>query len=421
MSPKRTLKRSVGLRGAILLGLGSILGTGVFVSLGLAVGIAGVWALPALGLAGLLAVFNALSSAQLAASHPVSGGTYAYGYRYLNPELGFTAGLCFLLAKSASAAAASMGLAGYAGSLLGLSDVPTNVLASGFVLIMTLLVASGLKRASLVNGVLVIAALISLLALIVFAGLRLDPSDVRLWQMSFAPKNFLEAAAFLFVAFTGYGRIATLGEEVKEPRKTIPKAIIVTLLISSGLYLGVLYAGISVLGVDEFAAATLETSAPLQAMAAQLQVPGLRLFVAIGAIMAMAGVLLNLILGLSRVAFSMGREGDLPSRLSRISLGQEPLVAVWSVGLFIALLAFFGGLKAVWGFSAFAVLCYYAITNVAALRLSREERLYPRIIPVLGLCGCLGLAVWISLKTIIAGLMIVAAGLLTRYFYRQQK
>lgn len=418
MSSNVTLKRTVGLPGAIFLGLGSILGTGVFVSLGLAVGIAGEWALPALCLAGLLAVCNALSSAQLAASHPVSGGTYAYGYRYLNPGFGFTAGLCFLLAKSASAAAAAIGLAGYVGVLMGWEGHYMNVAACLFALVMTVLVAGGLRRASFVNTVLVAAALAALVALIVASVISGAPTSSIDSLPAFTPQSVFEAAAFLFVAFTGYGRIATLGEEVSEPRRTIPRAIIVTLFVSALLYFGLLYAGLSVLGAPGFASVTVETSAPLQAIAAKLSVPGLSGLVTVGAIMAIAGVLLNLILGLSRVAFSMGREGDLPGVLGRVSRKQEPLVAVMSIGLFIAVLALFGGLESVWGFSAFAVLCYYAITNLAALKLNAHDRLYPRFVSILGLCGCLGLAIWITPKIIVICLVIIAIGLGLRHILR---
>lgn len=418
MSSNVTLKRTVGLPGAIFLGLGSILGTGVFVSLGLAVGIAGEWTLPALCLAGLLAICNALSSAQLAANHPVSGGTYAYGYRYLNPGFGFTAGLCFLLAKSASAAAAAIGLAGYVGVLMGWNGQYVNVTACLLVLVMTIFVVGGLRRASFLNAVLVGAALTALFGLIL-ASVNNVETKLSLDSLpTFEIQSFFEASAFLFVAFTGYGRIATLGEEVSNPRRTIPRAIIVTLFVSTVFYFGVLYAGLGVLGAPEFASATIETSAPLQTIAAKLSVSGLRELITVGAVMAIAGVLLNLILGLSRVAFSMGREGDLPAVLGRVSAKQEPIVAAVCIGIFIALLALLGGLKSVWGFSAFAVLCYYAITNLAALRLSAQDRLYPRFISVLGLCGCLGLAIWITPKIIVICLAIIGIGLGLRYILR---
>lgn len=415
------LKRQVGLGGAVLLGLGSIVGTGVFVSLGLAAGVAGYWAIPALGLATFLATMNALSSAQLAANLPVSGGTYAYGYRYLRPELGFTAGLAFLLAKSASAAAAALGLVSYLLVLPGIDHWPVNLLAGVTVLVLTALVAAGLKRASLVNTLLVSITLCALCALIVAAiwrGTRVE-GDIGVVFGALETPSFFEAAALLFVAFTGYGRIATLGEEVRAPRRTIPRAIVVTLFVTSAIYLGVLLSGLSVLGADGFSGIMGTTLAPLEAIAGALDLPALRLAVIVAGATAMAGVLLNLILGLSRVAFAMGREGDLPALLGELNTQNEPSGAIFAVGAFVTLITLFGGLAMVWSFSAFTVLIYYAITNLAALQLTDEERLYPRIVSILGLIGCLGLSVWVTPEVIMTGSLILLSGLGLRAILRR--
>jgi len=408
------MDRTVGLRGAVLLGLGSILGTGVFVSLGLAVGVTGSWAVLALCLAAMLAAFNALSSAELAASHPVSGGTYAYGYRYLGPDFGFGAGLAFLLAKSASAAAAAIGLSGYVLAGLGMDPALTNLVASVVVVAMTGLVVLGLRRANPVNALLVTVTLLVLIILSAMALLSPAGEQVANPTTPFAPASFLEATALLFVAFTGYGRIATLGEEVRSPRRTIPRAIILTLLVSTCLYLAILTGGLNVLGAAQFADATTRTAAPLQAVAARLGAPWLSLLVIVAAVTAMAGVLLNLILGLSRVVLAMGREGDLPLRLGQLDRGGQPLAASLCVGAVIAAMAAFGGLALVWSFSAFTVLVYYAITNLAALRLGPAERLCPPIVPALGLVGCLGLSVWLQPFIILTATAILALALVLR-------
>ena len=415
------LKRQVGLGGAILLGLGSILGTGVFVSLGLAVGIADHSAIYALGIATLLAVCNALSSAQLAANHPVSGGTYAYGYRYLRPEFGFIAGLSFLLAKSASAAAAAIGLVSYLAVLSGWQEAPIGAIAAGVCVLMTGLVASGLRRANAVNTVLVAVTIGALVWLIGAVWLQEGLLGGAEWSgggASISPSRLFEAAALLFVAFTGYGRIATLGGEVIAPRKTIPRAIIVTLCVTGALYLGVLLSGLAMLDGAGFAKEMQASAAPLQAIAGALERPGLKLFLSLAAITAMAGVLLNLILGLSRVAYAMGQQGDAPAFLGRLR-GQEPFWATLCVGGVIALIALFGGLFMVWSFSAFTVLIYYAITNVAALQLRDEERLYPRMISIAGLVGCLGLAAGITGGAILYGSSVLLLGLAARYVLKR--
>ena len=421
MTEPAQLTRRLGLGSAILLGLGSILGTGVFVSLGLAVGVAGHWAIGALGLATFLATMNALSSAQLASNHSVSGGTYAYGYRYLRPEFGFIAGLAFLMAKSASAAAAAIGLVSYLIILGGWEGVPVNWLAAGIVLLMTGLVAAGLRRANFVNVLLVGVTLAALLSLVGMAAMKAEcftEGHFTGLGEARAPRLF-EAGALLFVAFTGYGRIATLGEEVIAPRQTIPRAIIVTLWVTAVLYLGVLLSGLAVLGDAGFAKEMQASAAPLQAIATALEAPGLRLFLSFAAVTAMAGVLLNLVLGLSRVAFAMGRQGDAPALLGQVSAKHEPLIATLCVGGVIALIALFGGLFMVWSFSAFTVLIYYSITNLAALQLSREERLYSPIIPVLGLIGCLGLSIWVTSSAIFLGAAMLGGGLILRWILKR--
>ena len=275
-----------------------------------------------------------------------------------------------------------------------------NWIAAGVVVVVTGLVAGGLRRANLVNTLLVTITLGALGALIVTAVMAVGAADVPNqlegdWGAA-KPASLIEASALLFVAFTGYGRIATLGEEVKTPRRTIPGAIITTLLVTGMLYFGVLASGLAVLGEAGLTEQMQTSPAPLQAIAGAIDAPALKLFLSVAAITAMAGVLLNLLLGLSRVAFAMGRQGDAPSAFGRVSARNEPLVATVFVGLFIAVIALFGGLFMVWSFSAFTVLIYYAITNLAALQLSAKERLYSPIVPVLGLVGCVGLAVGVT-------------------------
>ncbi len=238
-SQPHVLRRELGLFGATMMGLGSIIGTGVFVSIGVAAGVAGPAVVIAIAFAALVATANALSSAQLAASHPVSGGTYEYGYRYLRPWLGFSAGWMFLCAKSASAATAALGFAGYLLNLLGYTDVARATLvavAAATIIVLTLVVLAGIRQSHHVNVVIVSFTLLALAAF-VFAGLPLalerGRENLTALAGTGAEGNFwtalLQATALMFVAYTGYGRIATLGEEVHEPRRTIPRAIITTL------------------------------------------------------------------------------------------------------------------------------------------------------------------------------------------------
>jgi len=424
MTGAGTLRREVGLAGAVLLGLGSMVGTGVFVSVGLAAGVAGPSVLAATLLAGLVATANGLSSAQLAAAHPVSGGTYEYGYLWLSPAFGFTAGWTFLLAKSASAATAALGLSGYLLDALGGGPGPVHVVVSAAAAVaITAFVAGGIRRSNVGNAVVVGIALAGLAALVAFAAPTIASSGPARFDPLLPGRDagasasagigaFLHGTALMFVAYTGYGRIATLGEEVREPARVIPRAVIVTMVVSALLYLGVAAAGVGVLGAEAFGEAARRSAAPLEAVAAALDVPFLPAVLALSAVSAMAGVLLNLVLGLSRVLLAMARRGDAPEALARVDPARSsPVAAVWSCGLAVAALTLVGDVQTTWSFSAFTVLVYYAITNLAALRLPAEKRRFPRWIPAAGLVGCLGLAFWVEPRIWLVGSALLAGGL----------
>ncbi len=420
------MKREVGLPGAVAMGLGSIIGTGLFVSLGIAAGVAGSGILIALALAALLALANGLSSAQLAAAHPVSGGTYEYGYRVLSPSLGFVAGTAFLLAKSASAATAALGLTGYFLLLLGAPPNRVTLIgvAAGATLLLTLLVASGVRRSNRAN-IVVVAATLSLFGLFLALGIPQALGSDQLprlgrggpgWLGGADGYGLLHAVALLFVAFTGYGRIATLGEEVRSPAVTIPRAIWITLVTVTLLYLGVAFVALGTLGAEEFARATVETAAPLQEVARALGVRSLPALMGIAAVTAMLGVLLNLLLGLSRVALAMARRSDLPGRFAAVDANTgSPTAAVFLVGAVIFLLVLLGDVRTTWSFAAFTVLIYYGITNLAALRLPVPNRRYPRWVAVVGLLGCVLLAfqvepeVWASGTGFLLGALALRA------------
>jgi APA family basic amino acid/polyamine antiporter len=403
--------------GAVLMGLGSIVGTGIFVSMGLAAGIAGPAVITAVALAAAVATCNGLSSAQLAASHPVSGGTYEYGYRYLGPSLGFVAGWMFLCAKSASAATAALGFGGYALAALGIADGRARIgLGVAAVLVLTAVVAGGMRRSNRTNAVIVTVTLAALAAFVIAGAPTAiaGAAHLRGAVLGAGARELLHATALVFVAFTGYGRIATLGEEVREPARTIPRAIVIALLATLALYALVLAVAIGAVGAGALAEAT-RAAAPLEAVAERLPWRQVRYLVALGAITAMLGVLLNLVLGLSRVVLAMARRGDLPPGLARVDARHaSPRRAVAVTGLAIAGLTLLGSIRTTWSFSAFTVLLYYAITNLAALRLPAEHRRYPRWVSVLGLLACLGLAFWVDPKIWLVGLGLVAAGLIWR-------
>lgn len=427
MTNKNELIRAVGVKGAIMMGMGSIVGTGVFVSLGLAAGITGAAMIFALFLAGCLAVCNGLSSAQLAASHPVSGGTYEYGYKYAHPWLGFMAGWLFMCAKSASAATAAIGFGGYFARIFeiqALAPWQIGLLAATFVIGITLY---GIRRSNITNIFIVSVTLISLVVFVLMIGPEVSASNFSPFFANFVDNStplagFFEASALMFVAYTGYGRIATLGEEIHNPKENIPKAIIATLALSFIIYMSVAIVAVGAVGAERFYLATVEEAAPLEVIAVLSGHSWIAKFLSIGAMAAMLGVLLNLVLGLSRVAFAMGRKGDIPAIFAKVdSKNSSPVPGILLSGAIIIALVFMKDVKATWSFSAFTVLFYYAITNISALRLPKEDRLYPRIFSWLGLFGCVGLAFWVSQSALILGFIILGLGILWRLFYHQIK
>ncbi|TVS00684.1 MAG: amino acid permease [Phycisphaerales bacterium] len=416
--PPGELRRAVGLGGAVMMGLGSIIGTGVFVSIGIAAGVAGPSVVLAIAIAAVVACCNGLSSAQLAAAYPVSGGTYEYGYRRLTPLLGFTAGWLSLTAKSASAATAALGVSFYALRLFGRDGDLVTVVALGVVVLLTLLVLMGIRRSSAANIAIVSLTLV-VLALFVVVGL---PAAVRGAGENLTPvfpsiggvPGLLEAAALMFVAYTGYGRIATLGEEVAEPRRTIPRAMVITLLATMTIYLTVALVAVASAGAEAIAPERAG-GAPLEAAAEVFAGRWLAWVLVVGAGTAMLGVLLNLILGLSRVVLAMARRADLPPVFARVGeRSASPQAAVVLTGAVIAGLVLIGDVRLTWSFSAFTVLLYYAITNLAAIRLERSQRLFHPAVAWAGLVGCLGLAFWIEWRVLLAGAAVLGVGLVVR-------
>lgn len=459
------------------MGLGSIVGTGIFVSIAIGTDVAGSSVLIAIVLAAFLALFNGISSAQLAAAHPVSGGTYEYGYQFLNHWFGFTAGWTFLVAKSASAATAILGTVSYSFHMAGISPGPVAHLVAGYVLLLavTLLVRGGIRRSDIANRLIVFITLLGLLLFAAVAwftqGLPTAPFGDAIRQISGGvfgmdafsggasgigavdtsatgagatiscvngtgatgtgttgplsntqhafntgspfehSSSLFYATALMFVAYTGYGRIATLGEEVKSPHKTIPRAIVTTMIVVVLLYLAITATVIHLMGADAFASTLQGEAAPLVLASEVLQLPWIRWAVSIAAVTAMTGVLLNLLLGLSRVLLSMARRNDMPSQFRTIqSSSGSPTHAVWGSFAIIAVLLSTGSVQFTWSFSAVTVLIYYAITNLAALQLRGDARRFPVWISVAGLAGCLFLTLWIEAAIWLPAAAVILAG-----------
>ena len=417
------MRREIGILGAIFLGLGSILGTGAFVSIGLVIGQVGGWIGLTLLCAGILAACNGLSSAQLAVAYPVSGGTYEYAYRTLHPLVGIFAGWLFLTAKSASAATAALGVVSfsYAALNLELNDFVLRIGSAVLSLLVTCLVLLGLRRSNQFNIAIVLITILSLVSFILFSAFVEVTADSSFFDVTLAPEALLEGTALLFVAYTGYGRIATLGEEVREPRKTIPLAICATLGASWLLYASVgwaltNYQEFEVLGLGDGLNQTLR----LEVVVQTFDQPWLEKLVQVGAITAMLGVLLNLILGLSRVYLAFGRRNDLPKAFAKLDAQSNPRLSVLFTGIVIAALCLMGDILMTWSLSAVTVLIYYGITNLAALRLNKQDQIFPKWISIIGLFSCVFLSVFVGQEIWIKAGILVVPAVLFSVFLRSQ-
>lgn len=402
------LKRDLGLLDAVGVGLGAVIGAGIFVVTGVAAGVAGPAFLLGLFIAGIAATCNGLSSAQLAATYPQSGGTYEYGYQLLNPWLGFSAGWMFLASKLSAGGVVAIGFGTYLAALIpGVNPKIAGVCAA---VILMLANYYGIKKAGKLNLLIVGITLCSLLYFIIagipaFKTANLEP---------FAPQGcsgIAQAAALLFFAFTGYARIATLGEEVYNPKQTIPRAVIITLVSSVLLYAAVALVAVGGVGAEVLSS----TRSPLGAAAATFKFPGIVLIIGIGATTAMLGVLLSQLLGISRMMFAMARRKDLPAVLENVHPRHKvPHIGILLSGLIIIMLSIFGTLEFIVSAASFTILLYYSIANLAAMRMRKENKLYTDLIPVTGLITCLALAASLELRTILAGLSLLAFGLLLR-------
>ncbi|MGH9381379.1 MAG: APC family permease [Thermoanaerobaculia bacterium] len=407
------LRRELGTLDAVGIGFGAIVGAGIFVVTGVAAGVAGPAFLVALGVAAVAATCNALSSAQLAAEYPQSGGTYEYGYRALNPWAGFAAGWMFLASKIAAAGTVALGLAGYLDALL--PGIPARAIAVAAIVVFTALNYFGIRRSSGVNFLIVAVSLGTLLIFIATGAGAFRVEHLR----PFAPtgwKGILEAAALLFFAYTGYARIATLAEEVREPRRTIPRATIITIGGAVLLYLGVAAVAVGAVGSQALGA----TAAPLQVAARSFPTPGIATVVSAGGVTAMLGVILSQLLGLSRMGFAMARRGDLPGVFAHIHPRHGvPGRAVLAIGAVAAVVAATGTLAGVASAASFTILIYYGIANVAALRMPTQAKLYSNAIPVVGVTACAVLALSLAPPVILTGVAVLAVGLGIRVVTRR--
>lgn len=394
------LARRLGLSDAVLIGLGSMLGAGVFVAYAPAAAAAGSWLLLSLLLASVVAYANATASARLAAVYPESGGTYVYGREQLSPFWGYLAGWAFVAGKLSSCAAMAWTIGVYA-----LPDHARWVAVASVVLVAAISYRGITKSAKVTR--LIVAIVVTALVVAAAMLIGIGPTATTAGQaIDVSVAGVLSGAGFLFFAFAGYARIATLGEEVIEPERTIPRAIPIALAIVTGLYALVAIALLRSRGAEVIAT----DPAPLAGALRATGLAGTDGLVRVVAAIAAFGALLGMLLGVSRTGLVMARDRHLPPPLAAVHPRyQVPHRAELAAAVVVILLVLLGRLVTAISFSSILVLVYYAIANASAYRLPALTRTH-RILPVIGLVGCLTLAVFQPIATVLSAAAVLLFG-----------
>ncbi len=412
------LERRLGTKDAVVIGLGSMIGAGIFAAFGPAAKAAGTGLLVGLALAAVIAYCNAVASAQLAAQYPVSGGTYVYGRERLGPWWGFTAGWGFVVGKTASCAAMALTFATYA--------VPGPVWVQRLVAVAGVLGLAALNYRGITKTVALTRILVgtSLLALaVVVAGIAAGGGATTANLGGFSSLasggfyGILQSAGLLFFAFAGYARIATLGEEVRDPRRTIPRVIPIALALAVVVYLVVAVAALLAAGPDGLANAAAPLVAALDGAGAGALTPAVR----VGGALAALGALLALIAGIGRTGLAMARERDLPTWLAAVHPKYRvPHHAELALAAVVSALVLTVDLRGVIGFSSFGVLVYYAVANASAFTQEPANRRWPRWLNVVGLLGCVLLVATLPWVSVCAGVAVFVVGVAGRAVVRRR-
>ncbi len=405
------LKPSLSLFDATAISVGAIIGAGIFIVTGIAAGFAGSALIVSMIIAAIIALLTALSFAELTAWQPKEGSIYEYTYQLISPLAGFLTGWMWILSNTFAGAAVSLGFAYYLTAIY--RTLPANVIAALICIAFTTLNFLGIRQSALINNILVVAKLL-ILAFFVIVGVEYIN---RANFASFAPLEVgvFYGAFYIFFAYGGFARVAVIAEEVKDAKRNVPKAILLSLAISTLVYILVGVVAVGLIGAPSLSA----SQSPLTDAINITGNTTATYTVSAGGLLATASVLLTSILGVSRMAYAMGRRKDLPQALSKLHQKfNTPYYSIWIFGITMTLLALFVDLSKVVAISTFALLFYYTLANVSALRLKVQKRLYPQLIPVLGAITCLALMIFIPIEAWIIGAAGLAAGVIVYWAKR---
>lgn len=410
---RQTDKKGLSLFSASAISIGATVGAGIFAVTGVAAGLAGPALLVSLVLAAAATFLTALSFIQLISWQPAEGSIYYYSRQLISPFAGFLVGWMWVVSNLFSGAVVALSFAHYLIEITGWSRPSINMVAACLIILFTIINSLGLEESAVVNNVLVILKIGILLVFCLVGLFYLRPDNFRPFQVS--PPGLFLGAAIIFFAFQGFARVAVMAEEIKNPARNVPRAIIISLGVSTVVYLLVTFVALGLAGAQKLS----HSGAPLSLAISQTGQRWAVSLVGLGGILATASVLLTGILGVSRMLFAMARDNDLPEFLRFLHPRfRTPLYGVWASGLVMAILSLFFDLTRVVSVSSFSLLFYYSLANISALQLEKTNKKYPDLIPVAGLVLCLaiGISLLVSgISILITGLGCLAAGSLIFY------
>ena len=380
-APKQ-LKQSLGLWSATAINVGAIVGGGIFVVTGIVAGYAGSAMVISIAVAAVIALCTALTFTELSTWQPVEGSAYEYTRQLVSPFAGFLSGWMWIISNTFGGAAVSLGFAYYLNAAV--PDLPVNVVAAVLCLLFTALNFFGVRQSAWLNNIFVVVKLMILGFFVVFGLFFFKAQNFT----PFVPlsANVLFGAYFIFFAYGGFARATVVAEEVKDARRNVPRAVLLSLGISSVFYILVGIVAVGLIGASGLRGSSSPLASAIGVSGSSLAVQ----IISLGGLVATASVLLTAILGVSRMLFSMSRGGDLPKALSMVHDRYcTPYVSVWIVGAIMTLLVLFVDLKSVVAISTFALLFWYIFANFAAFRLKIANRLFPRFLPLVGITTCL--------------------------------
>lgn len=414
--PAPGLQRRIGLLGATLSGVGIILGAGIYVLIGRATAEAGgaVWLSFVIG--ALLAGATGLSYAELASMHPEAGGTSSYARAAFGQRAGFLVGWLLEAMAILAAAAVAIGFGHYAHDLLG---VPPRWLAVTLLLLMGSVVWFGIRETVALTVIFTLIEAAGL-AVVVVTGARY----FEVGAVMDAPaglSGIVTAAALVFFAFTGFEQIATLSEETRDPTRTIPRAMLLAIALTAGLYVAVSVVVVSVLPWPELA----KSEAPLADVVTAAAGRRLGGAVAVIALFATANTVLLLLATGARLAWGMARHGLLPSVFRYVDpRRQTPAVAAAVVTLLAVLMATSDDIGRVAQLTNFTLFVAFIVVNASVIRLRRLAPSAERpfrvrgsvgkvpVTPLLGGAAALVLLARLEPLVLVGGVALTAVGLL---------